>query len=108
MGTIVRTFSSTDADTAAHNIAHLYTIESGGLNEVGDVSYTLLTINHNLITFLYIQQVLCIPNEEVPTITVCGSIDKEGPLDYITVIVLISNPTLSPPSPGCGLPTPDP
>ena len=46
MGTIVRTFGSTDADTAAANIDHVYEIESGGLNTAGDVSFILVTINH--------------------------------------------------------------
>ena len=55
--------------------------------------------------FIYTQQVLCIPNDEIPTITVCGPIDKEQPLDYITVTVLISNPNTQA---GCGLPIPQP
>ena len=39
MGTIVRTFTSSDADTAADNIDHVYEIESGGLDAAGNVSY---------------------------------------------------------------------
>lgn len=47
MGTIVRTFGSSDVDTAAANVNHVYMIESGGLNTAGDVScYVLVTINH--------------------------------------------------------------
>ena len=46
MGTIVRRFSSSDDDTAAANIDHVYEIESGGLNTAGDVSYILVTIEH--------------------------------------------------------------
>lgn len=40
-GTIVRTFSSSDVDTAAANIDHVYEIESGGVNGAGLVSYIL-------------------------------------------------------------------
>lgn len=42
MGTIVRTFTSTDADTTSANIDHIYAIESGGVNAAGTVSGTLL------------------------------------------------------------------
>lgn len=38
MNTIVRTFSSSDADTATVNVDHVYEIESGGVNGAGDVS----------------------------------------------------------------------
>ena len=37
-GTIVRTFTSTDADTATDNTDHVYVIESGGLDAAGTVS----------------------------------------------------------------------
>lgn len=39
MRTIVRTFTSSDADTAADNTNHVYEIESGGLDAAGNVSY---------------------------------------------------------------------
>lgn len=41
MGTVVRTFASTDADTASDNVVHEYAIESGGINAAGNVSCTL-------------------------------------------------------------------
>ena len=56
--------------------------------------------------YIYVQQVLCIPNNRVPTITVCGEIDKEEPLDYITVTVRISNPGNA--DAQCSLPIPSP
>ena len=38
-GTIVRTFTSSDADTATVNTDHVYEIVSGGLDAAGNVSY---------------------------------------------------------------------
>lgn len=46
MGTIVRTFSTTDADTHSTNTNHVYTIESGGVNAAGTVRSTLETTDH--------------------------------------------------------------
>ena len=49
---------------------------------------------------------LCIPDSGVPTITVCGAINKEEPLDYITVTVRISNSGNA--DARCSLPIPSP
>ena len=46
MDTPVRSFTSTDRDTALVNIDHVYEIESGGLNTAGAVSCILATTNH--------------------------------------------------------------
>jgi len=59
-----------------------------------------MTVNHLLITkcciftllFICLQPYLCIPDDEVPEIRLCQTVDRDLPLSFVTITVEISNP----------------